>query len=444
MFGLRQQVVIERRAPARPPRTPPGASCTAARLDHPPSTTQPWGTGWPAASRRRAQPPPTGRRAGPRAQTARRRQHSRATPRPRAASPMSRPRRARRAHPPPAAAGRTARPGRARQEGHRRLVVLAPARAVRAPSSSRASTPSRPSRQLSARTTTSAARPAARSAAPRGSSARASCAEHAASRTAHGSASRSTGEADSRRVEPGGRGLGEQRDAVLTRALASAYAACAAATASRVRPCSRAIRPSRTAGREGDPALLRRRAGEDELGDRLGLAELARAPCDVDEGSARLAQNVAVVRAEFDGAAGVGLGPREIGGVEVHLGADREVAGRLEGRVRSGRGVLLGPVEEGQALVGAPGLGRADPGASGHLGPDVGRAVAAGEDPLEDLARLAVPHRGVQRGEDPVGERVATSARRRRRTGRLDRDAHDGEVGAARPHRRCRRAGPPG
>ncbi len=246
------------------------------------------------------------------------------------------------------------------------------------------------------------------------------------------------------RVGLAGEVLGEEGDAVLARVVR--LRVCRVRGGERLEGATllEGDPAEQDPGRQRDPPLLRRRAGEDELGDRLGLTELTARRVDVDEGSARLAQNVAVVRAEFDGAAGVGLGPLEIGGVEVHLGADREVAGRLEGRVRSGCGVLLGAVEEGQALVGAPGLGHADPGASGHLGPDVGRAVAAGEDPLEDLARLTVPHRGVQRGEDPVGERVATSARRRRRTGRLDRDAHDGEVGPARPHRRCRRAGPPG
>ena len=145
---------------------------------------------------------------------------------------------------------------------------------------------------------------------------------------------------------------------------------------------ARPPRPAGPAPRRSWPAgcaprgrsRARRPAGSrrSRRGQLLGLGEVAGRDADVHQRAADLADDVGVAATEGQGALGVAAGRDEVARVEVHLGPDRGVAGQLEvarGAVERRR-VLLGPLEEPQALVGAAHLGGADAGPAGELRAD--------------------------------------------------------------------------
>ena len=196
---------------------------------------------------------------------------------------------------------------------------------------------------------------------------------------------------------------------------ASSTTARVPATASAMRPCSSAIRARRVRAERSIHRSSRLiRAGQGVAGRLRGLGEAALGGVDVGEGPGGLAPD-RTLGVEVERAPGLALGELHLAGVEVHLGPDGRGLGQLLLRPRGRRGVLVGAVQQPEALVGPAHLGGGDPGAPGDLGADRRRTVAAGHGGLEDLDGVTRAHRGVERGEDPVGHRVALGARLRLR-----------------------------
>ncbi len=130
------------------------------------------------------------------------------------------------------------------------------------------------------------------------------------------------------------------------------------------------------AQRQVDPALVPTASGRHRLGRRGGrLDEAALRRVDVGKSAGGLAAD-RLVRVEVDGATSLALGASQVAGVEVHLGADRGGLGELLLGARRGGGVLVGPVEQPEPLVGPAHLRGGDAGPSGDLGADRRRAVA--------------------------------------------------------------------
>ncbi len=179
-----------------------------------------------------------------------------------------------------------------------------------------------------------------------------------------------------------------------------------------IRSSPRASASSRPRARRGQrlelPALLRGRSGPAASGRRWpasaprpcapsmmrgamasAASRLPGAHLDVHQRAPGLPLGIRVLAAEREDPVHLGAGSVELPRVEIHLGPDRGDAGPLDIGCQGDVGVLLGAVEEAQPLEGAAHLGRADPRPPGHLGTDLGRAVAAGEHGLEEGARAS-------------------------------------------------------
>ncbi len=278
------------------------------------------------------------------------------------------------------------------------------------PRSNRASTPSRPRRAESARATTSAASPAAGRTSPRASSSRASCArtgqpDRPRQRLAddlgwgpttgrgHAAASRPAAPPCPRRARaprarrPGCPPPPRPRGPARAR---SSPGWCAARGRSSARPgCHGPASPRQ-------PRWPPRRSGPARCRCRRGCGWPAGGWSRPGRGRWRAGPRSRRVRRSP--------------GVEVHLGADRGGLGQLLLGAGRGGGVLVGPVEQPEPLVGPAHLRGGDAGSPGDLGADRRRTVTGREGALEDLDGVAGAHRGVERGEDPVGHRVAGGA----------------------------------
>ncbi len=229
-------------------------------------------------------------------------------------------------------------------------------------------------------------------------------------------------------VEPAQEGLGQQADPVLGELAGLDHHRTGARHGLRDAALLQRDAGQEGAGGEVDPALVAAHPRRQRVAGRLGgLGEPALGGEDVGEGAGGLSSDRAL-GVEVERPPRLALGELHLAGVEVHLGPDGGRLRQLLLRPRGRRRVLVGAVEQPEALVGAAHLGGRDPGAPGDLRADRRRTVAARHGGLEDLDGVTRAHRGVERGEDPVGDRVALVARLRLRARGEHRVPHRRQV----------------